>query len=62
MMEKGILKYNAIINDDGKINDVILITREQEKLLLWLSDKEYLDNGYCSFCKETSVNDVTDLT
>lgn len=62
MMEKEILKYNAIINDDGKINDVILITREQEKLLLWLSDKEYLDNDYCSFCKELSVNDVTDLT
>jgi len=62
MMEKEILKYNVFINDDGKVCDSILITSEQERLLLWLIDKDYLDNDYCSFSKETSVSDVINLT
>ena len=61
-MEKEILKYNVFINDDGKVRESILITSEQERLLLWLIDSDYLDNDYCSFSKETSVNDVINLT
>jgi hypothetical protein len=62
-MAKGeVLKYDVLINDNSKVCDSVLITSEQEKLLLWLIEKDYIDDDYCTFCKITSMGDITDLT
>lgn len=61
MAKSEVLKYDILINDSSKVCDSVLITSEQEKLLLWLIEKDYIDNDYCTFCK-TSMGDITDLT
>lgn len=62
-MEKSeILKYHILAHDDNKVNDTILITGEQEKLLLWLIENEYIDEEYWTFHKVASMEDITDLT
>lgn len=62
MARSEILRYHILINDDNKVSDSILITREQEKLLSWLIDNEYIDNEYCTFHKIENMEDITDLT
>lgn len=61
-MTSEISRYDVLINDDNKVNDSILITREQEKLLLWLLENEYIDEEYCTFHKIIALDNITDLT
>lgn len=62
MTKSEILKYDVLNKENNKLQDSILITREQEKLLLWLIDNEYIKKRYWGFCKITSMDNVTDLT
>ncbi len=62
MAKNEILKYHVLTKEDNEVKDSILITREQEKLLLWLIDNEYIDEDYWGFYKITSIDNVTDLT
>lgn len=62
MAKSEILKYHVLAHDDNEVNDTILITGEQEKLLLWLIENEYIDEEYCTFHKVASMEDITDLT
>lgn len=56
------LKYHVLTKEDNEVKDSLLITREQEKLLLWLIDNEYINEDYWGFYKITSMDNVTDLT
>lgn len=62
MAKSEILKYHVLTKEDNEVKDSILITREQEKLLLWLIDNEYINEDYWGFYKITSIDNVTDLT
>lgn len=62
MAKNEILKYHVLTKEDNEVKDSILITREQEKLLLWLIDNEYINEDYWGFYKITSIDNVTDLT
>lgn len=62
MAKSEVLKYDVLSNDSNKVCDSVLITSEQEKLLLWLIEKDYIDNDYFTFCKITSMGNITDLT
>lgn len=62
MAKSEILKYHVLAHDDNEVSDSILITGEQEKLLLWLIENEYIDEEYWTFHKVTSMENITDLT
>lgn len=62
MAKNEILKYHVLTKEDNEVKDSILMTREQEKLLLWLIDNEYINEDYWGFYKITSIDNVTDLT
>ena len=62
MAKNEILKYHVLTKEDNEVKDSILITREQEKLLLWLIDNEYINEDYWGFYKITSIDNITDLT
>ena len=62
MAKNEVLKYNVLTKEDNEVKDSLLLTREQEKLLLWLIDNEYINEDYWGFYKITSMDNVTDLT
>lgn len=62
MKKSEVLKYHVLAHDDNEVSDSILITGEQEKLLLWLIENEYIDEEYWTFHKVTSMENITDLT
>lgn len=62
MAKNEVLTYHVLTKEDNEVKDSLLLTREQEKLLLWLIDNEYIDEDYWGFYKITSMDNVTDLT
>lgn len=62
MAKNEVLKYHVLTKEDNEVKDSLLLTREQEKLLLWLIDNEYINEDYWGFYKITSMDNVTDLT
>ena len=62
MARSEILEYHVLNKESNRVQESILITEEQEKLLLWLIDNEYIKKRYWGFCKITTVDNITDLT